>query len=359
MGDTWIEHAIALACVRFADPSGGGGRDLVSTVADVFYLEVPNADDMRRRAAEMEAFLAACDPRSVKCHVRIRLDLCLEVRDGRGLRERDFRVLCALKSALGQKPYMRVSREWLRVRAAGFLRPEEEPAALARGESGGPKPHRVLSLQQVRTSLGRLDGFFASVRANPWQTYYSDKMGQAELVEAVFQLKTRRATQSAEKRDRSANLWARIKNARESHQGAHGATTPSSHHTKEDRLPPAGRIAADQPSEIAPAGKNDRNLTTAHRPPVTHATPAIATADIATNATTVRETLKIDPLRETLMGDVPVVTSSGVTQQEDAHGACKSEKVDRRSKETPPWAGSSLVYLWHQEQARKAGRSGR
>lgn len=55
------------------------------------------------------------------CWVRVRTDIFFDVRDRDALSEREWRVLCALYSAIGDKPMAKIGWKIIQYRAAGWL----------------------------------------------------------------------------------------------------------------------------------------------------------------------------------------------------------------------------------------------
>jgi len=203
-GNGWINRAISWALVNYAEAQCDGDLQLA---ADRLDISLKSEERTRRRFQEMQRHLDKQPVNAARCTVRISRDLCFEVRDGKGMRERDFRILCAMRSVIGQKRFCRISREWLRIRSIGHLRMEDLSPT-----EGACLP----TIGEVRTSLRRLQGFYASVRPNPWQTYYSTAgMTPTQLADAVFALKTKALRTAADRRLVDEDLQRRIKAARE------------------------------------------------------------------------------------------------------------------------------------------------
>jgi hypothetical protein len=148
------------------------------------------------------------------CLVRIKTDLCLEVRDGRGMSFREFRVLCAIYSVIGRSAYRRITLDTVRVRASGC-----KTAAVMKAEAAAGRPlPEPLTPKQVRATIAHLHerGWFARVTPNPHgrATYYSHRMDADALRERLFQRSIYARKFHEEQRRKDADLAARIQNAK-------------------------------------------------------------------------------------------------------------------------------------------------
>ena len=148
------------------------------------------------------------------CLVRIKTDLCLEVRDGRGISFREFRALCAIYSAIGRSAYRRITLDTIRVRASGC-----KSAAVMKAEAASERPlPEPLTMKQVRATVADLHerGWFARVTPNPHgrATYYSHRMPGDALRERLFQRSIYSRNFHEEQRRKNAELAARIQNAK-------------------------------------------------------------------------------------------------------------------------------------------------
>ncbi len=245
----WLAYAIEWAITNYAvtqcnDDAQEAGRRLdISFSSD---LGLRQCHQVMQHHIERQPWNAA------RCMVRIDKALCFEVRDGEGMREADFRILCALKSVIGNKPMMRVCREWLGPRALGFINAKDLSSSQRK---------QIPSLAKIRASLERVSGFFAKVRANPRQTYYSDKLMPEALAEAVFQLKTRQVARRAERSQNDLSLWRRIREANRS-QPKSGATTQPHDNHYDAATPPRDNHHDATVSATAATTRTATNTTT-------------------------------------------------------------------------------------------------
>jgi hypothetical protein len=146
--------------------------------------------------------------------VRVRTDICLEVAQGRGMSFREFRVLCAIYSAIGRSAYRRITQDTIRARASGCKSVAVMKAEVAAGRPL-PKP---LTTKQVRTTIVDLHerGWFARVTPDPHgrATYYSHRMEAEVLRERLFERSIYSHTFHEEQRRKNAELAARIQSAK-------------------------------------------------------------------------------------------------------------------------------------------------
>jgi hypothetical protein len=107
---------------------------------------------------------------------------------------REFAVLCAVWSAIGQCSYRRVSFDKI-IRGAHGYSTEAEFKSL-------PKRVEPLSRRQVRTTVEKLErrGFFVRCPVNKRYTAYSRQYTLAKLVEAVAKRVEEKRTPSMDER---------------------------------------------------------------------------------------------------------------------------------------------------------------
>lgn len=151
-------------------------------------------------------------------NVRCRTGLLFEVRERRGMTYREFAVLCAINSIIGNKTVpVRITLAAIAPRSLGF---KSAKALLSDQKIRHFKPafkECALTLKQVRTTVEKLHElkWFARVTFGKRQTYYSNRMGQEELMKRVFASKTHAADFRAEKAKNDNDLTAAIKSHRE------------------------------------------------------------------------------------------------------------------------------------------------
>jgi len=145
--------------------------------------------------------------------VRIRSELVFEARDKNGISYREFSILCAIYSCIGAKKYpVRITREQIQRRMLGYKTQSVMQAEIGK-RIDGAKP---LTTRQINYTLDRLDErqFFARARANKRQTYYSHRLSQEQLEEKLVAGKSYAQSFHKRRRQRDAELMARIKSAK-------------------------------------------------------------------------------------------------------------------------------------------------
>lgn len=143
---------------------------------------------------------------------------CLGILRGKDVESplsyREFSVLCAVLSKLGDKELVSCSWREIQRRALGYATKEE----MARKLSSRADKAKPLSRQQIRATLTTLERnkFFARYSVGNGDrcvlTYFSMKMTKAQLPEAAtadyFRRRRRKALpQGAEERKQAAALW--------------------------------------------------------------------------------------------------------------------------------------------------------
>jgi hypothetical protein len=125
--------------------------------------------------------------------VSLRTSLVFDSRDGNGrfaLPEREFRVLMALYSYIGQKPFSQVATSKLEERAAGCKTRAMFEAL--KGDEWGPS----YSPKEIRSAVERLhvdgEGWFSRVTWRRSRTYYSHRLQREQLIEKVAEKEAKR-----------------------------------------------------------------------------------------------------------------------------------------------------------------------
>jgi hypothetical protein len=157
--------------------------------------------------------------------VRLKKDWLFDARDNRGLTYREFAVLCAIYSAIGNKDLAIITRNRIRRCALGYRSAAIMEADLPRRADGA----RPLSERELRDTIGRLhrNKFFARCTVARRITYYSIRLDSEALRKKVLERRTYpgffRASQAAQ----DQALTVAIKNQhRESVQKAPGTPAP-------------------------------------------------------------------------------------------------------------------------------------
>lgn len=139
--------------------------------------------------------------------VRIKKRWIFEVLNGNGISYREFVILCALYSCIGasQKP-VRVTKAAIQTRTMGF---KSRKVYLTEGPT-----FALYSERQIGCTLESLHrrNFFACVRPNRRQTYFSHRLTPQEMSDQLLQMKTAAARSKAQSRAIDMLLNQRIKN---------------------------------------------------------------------------------------------------------------------------------------------------
>ena len=127
---------------------------------------------------------------------------------------REFSVLCAILSKIGDKEFASCSWKEVQRRALGYVNEAEMNKGLPK-RTDGAKP---LSRQQVRDTVETLErlGFFARYTVGngkaSFQTYYSVRMNPMMLAETAtrdFAMKRKRRRQNERMKALQAEMWQR------------------------------------------------------------------------------------------------------------------------------------------------------
>jgi len=145
--------------------------------------------------------------------VRVAKNLVFEARDNRGITYRELAVLVAVYSCIGAKRYpVRVTRSAIRCRMLGYKSERIMQAELPSRTDGAV----ALSLSQINRLLNRLHErqFFARARANERQTFYSHRLTQDRLENALVEGKSYSQDFHQRRRLREAALMERIRQSK-------------------------------------------------------------------------------------------------------------------------------------------------
>jgi len=144
--------------------------------------------------------------------VRIKAEYVWEVRSKKGMSYRELAILCAMLSVTGDKEYpVRITREQIQRRMLGYKTAVVMQAEL-KNRTDGSKP---LTVRQIGYTVDKLKErkFFARVRANKRQTYFSFRLTQEQMEDAIFKSKTRKQISKANSKKRDDAFMARLKAA--------------------------------------------------------------------------------------------------------------------------------------------------
>jgi hypothetical protein len=150
--------------------------------------------------------------------VRLKKDLVFEARDGGGITPRELYVLAAIYSVIGRKqgPVL-ITQDRVRCRALGYKTKTVMAAELPRRKDGA----QPLSNWRLRSLLDRLQArkFFARVTYGRRLSFYSHRMREGELRQAVIEMKTFRFSNKTLRRFDDSAMTAAIRNQRASLEG--------------------------------------------------------------------------------------------------------------------------------------------
>jgi hypothetical protein len=145
--------------------------------------------------------------------VRVEESLVFETRDNHGMSYREFSVLCAIYSCIGAKKYpVRITRDKIQCRQLGYKSPAIMQAELPNRKDGA----QPLTLRQINLTVDKLHerGFFARARANERQTFYSHRLTQEQIEQALMEGKSYSKKFHQRRQQRDAALMEQIKQAK-------------------------------------------------------------------------------------------------------------------------------------------------
>lgn len=239
--------------------------------------------------------------------LRVVTTLVFEARDKTGTDYREFAIYCAMLSQIGNKQYpVRITRNQIRRRMLGYKTESILDASLSERTDGAT----VLSLRQIGYVVAKLHErrFFARVRANERQTYYSIRHTQDELEAAILSSKTYVQKFHAERRQRDRDFIARLKEARTA-------------------------VKTAIPVKVDDAIKVDQSRCASEVHSVCAATSTSVSAALSTGVSTLIETLPIEtPLTKThSIETLPIKTRGNSVPREE-----KEKAIDRAVKLDEP-----------------------
>ena len=136
--------------------------------------------------------------------VRHKTALCFDVKDRGALNLREFAILSAIYSCLGQSSYRRITSAEIQFRATGCRSKEIFDTFKKR-----PKSY---SIKQVRKTVEDLflNGFFGRFTYRYRETYYSHKLSEDELREKVIEKRTSLMRKKKSIKDKDAAINKRL-----------------------------------------------------------------------------------------------------------------------------------------------------
>ena len=143
---------------------------------------VNNEKDIRKYQAFVDDFESEFETDAL---VRHKTNVCFDVRYNGALNPREFAILSAIYSCLGQNDYRRITSDEIQRRATGCRSKEIFDTFEER-----PEPY---SMKQVRKTVEDLflKDFFGRFTYRNRETYYSHKLSEDELREKVFEMRTK------------------------------------------------------------------------------------------------------------------------------------------------------------------------
>lgn len=201
-------------------------RETINAGAEAIGVTVPNES-----AEEKTVYAAFHANQHAEAHrylygphswVRLETGLTFRVRDERALSEREFSVLCAIYSAIGKSKFKRIRLKDIHHRAAGFKKREHLDDFLKTHRARNRAlPHpltgkTVLPLlwteKQIRKTVSDLFAlrFFAKVSTGN-ATYYSHRLTQGALRDAILKAKTFKAVKNLQEAEKDKLLQDAIR----------------------------------------------------------------------------------------------------------------------------------------------------
>jgi hypothetical protein len=157
--------------------------------ADIIGVTYHGFNCIIERHGQLRDYVADFETRNGKdARVRLKKSWLFDTRDGHGITYREFSVLCAIYSAIGDKELAIVTRERIRRCALGY-----RTAAIMQAElSRRPDKAQPLTERQLRDTITRLhrNKFFARCTVARRITYYSIRLDSEALRKKVLERRT-------------------------------------------------------------------------------------------------------------------------------------------------------------------------
>jgi hypothetical protein len=158
------------------------GSGIIGLTLGDFLAGIERYNRMREHIARFEKV------HGTDSQVRIRRTWLFDARDGRGLTYREFAVLCAIYSVIGNKELANVTRERIRRCALGYHTAAIMGAELPRRTDKG----QPLTERQLRDTIARLhrNKFFARCTVARRITYYSIRLDNEAFRKKILDRRT-------------------------------------------------------------------------------------------------------------------------------------------------------------------------
>ncbi len=170
-----------------------------------------------QEAARFQALRQYCDEFQMQngsdALVRLRRDFVFEARDRKGMTPRELAVLAAIYSVIGKKQRpVRITRETINLRALGYKTKEIARRELPRRSDGA----QLLTEWKLRCTIDSLAArkFFLRSTFGRRETFYTNRMTEAEFHAALVARKTRRFAFKQTQRRKDENLTNTIRKLR-------------------------------------------------------------------------------------------------------------------------------------------------
>ncbi len=150
--------------------------------------------------------------------VRLRRDFVFEARDAKGMTPRELAVLAAIYSVIGKKRYpVRITRETIIHRALGYRSKEIAMREHSRRSDGA----KFFTEWKLRCTIDSLAArkFFRQLTYGQRQTFYTNRMDEAEFRAALIARKTRHSTFKRTQRRKNESLTNTIRKLRRKPDG--------------------------------------------------------------------------------------------------------------------------------------------
>jgi hypothetical protein len=203
--------------VSRTNPNGLNPRDWRQCAAcygaNIIGVTYYGINSIIERHGQLRKFVADYEGRHGRdALVRIKKDWLFDARDGHGISYREFSVLCAIYSAIGDKELAIITRERIRRCALGYRTAAIMQAELAKRTDNV----QLLTERQLRDTIARLhhNKFFARCTVARRITYYSIRLDNEAMRKKVVERRTYPAFFHASQSAQDATLTAAIKQRR-------------------------------------------------------------------------------------------------------------------------------------------------
>lgn len=149
--------------------------------------------------------------------IRLKTSIAFAIRDGDGITPEEGRFLCALYSAIGDKPFKLITKGEIASRMVGYL-PKDLPRVQTGKSKGNPQSYlKIPNVQKVYRIMKRLHerDFFAKVSPSRRENFFSHRMGRDELSVEVEKWKLKKHAKREAIAGRDSELQKRIRRTKQ------------------------------------------------------------------------------------------------------------------------------------------------